>query len=110
MHGGFGNAVGAGRFADGPVRAASGLARQRALPQRGNLLVFDGARASGAQLVIQSGQPILQKTLAPFANRGFGPMLAAICELLSPSADPNTSLARATKACGRVRERTRLLS
>src|SRR6266404_8353535 len=31
-------------------------------------------RGKSAQLVIQAGQPILQKTLPPFADGGFGPM------------------------------------
>jgi hypothetical protein len=60
-------------FPDSPVRAGGGLARQRALQQSGDLLILDGARTSGAQLVIQAGQPMLNKTLAPFAHGGFGP-------------------------------------
>ncbi len=69
----FGDATGAGRFPDSPLRTGGGLPRQRALQQSGDLLILDGARTSGAQLVIQAGQPMLNKTLAPFAHGGFGP-------------------------------------
>ena len=76
MHSGFGNATLTGCFPDRPVRATFGFARQRALQQRCDLLVLNRSWTSRTYLIIEASQPMLKKTLPPFANGGFCPAQA----------------------------------
>ena len=68
MHGGFGDAAGLGRLPHAPVRARGGFTGKGALQQSGDLVVFDTARASGPQFIVEPGQTMLQESLPPFAD------------------------------------------
>jgi hypothetical protein len=73
MHGGAGNAAGLGRLPDAPMRNSRRLAAKCALEQSSNLLVLDAARPPRTQLVIESSQAVLDKTLPPLAHGGISP-------------------------------------
>jgi len=76
MHGGSGIPAGLGSLPNAPVRAGSGLMGERALEQGSNLLVPDAARPTRTQLVIESSQAVLDKTLSPLARGGISPAQA----------------------------------
>src|SRR6202040_388021 len=74
MHGGARNPAGLGGLANAPLGAGSAFAGERALYESGNLLVLDAARSAGAQFIIESGQAVLDKALAPLAHGGISPV------------------------------------
>src|SRR5215471_5515446 len=76
MHGGFGNAAVVGGLANTPMRGPSRSAREGAFQQGGNLFFPNAAWPSRSQLIVQSGHPVFDKTLAPLADRGLGPAQA----------------------------------
>ena len=65
-----------GGLPNAPVRAVGGCAGKRAFEQRRDLVILDGAGLAGTQLIIESGQAVLNKALPPLADRGIGPAQA----------------------------------
>ena len=60
-----------------PVRARGRFAGQRAFEQSSNLVIVDAAGSAGTQLVIESGQAVLDEALPPLADGGIGPAQTA---------------------------------
>lgn len=77
MHGGAGDAAGLGGVPDTPVRAVGRFAGERALEQGSNLVIVDAAGAARTQLVIESGQAVLDEALPPLTDGGIGPAQTA---------------------------------
>jgi len=91
------------------------LRDRRALQQSGDLLILDGARdVRGRNSSYRPGQPMLNKTLAPFSHGSFGPAATgfAIRELLSPLGRPQHQLGAKPPwgVGGEFRERAKLRS
>ncbi len=76
VHGGAGNPADLGGLSDAPMRAGRGFAGEGAPEQSGNLLVRNAARPTRTQLVIESGQAVLDKPLSPLAHRRISPAQA----------------------------------
>ena len=77
VHGGARNPADLGSLPDAPVRAGRGFAGEGTLEQSGNLLILDAARATRTQLIIESGQAVLDKSLPPLAHGRIAPAQAA---------------------------------
>ena len=74
MHAGTGDPAGLGGLPDAPVCAVDRFAGERALEQGSNLFIVDAAGPTGTQLVIESGQAVLEETLSPLAHGGISPV------------------------------------
>jgi hypothetical protein len=76
VHGGAGNPADLGGLSDAPMRAGRGFAGEGAPEQSGNLFVLNAAPPTRPQLVIESGQAVLDKPLSPLAHGGISPAQA----------------------------------
>src|ERR1700722_3304324 len=74
VHGGFGDSTGPCRLPNGPVRSRLWFSRQSALQQGRDLLVLNGARAAGAQFIIETLYTPPEETAPPFPDCRFGPL------------------------------------
>jgi hypothetical protein len=69
LHAALGDPALGGSGAYAPVgRAILGLLLERAPDQHSDLLIVDGARFTWAQLIVKTGNPVLQKALASLSN------------------------------------------
>ena len=69
LHGALGDPSLIGQLAHTPVRGPLGSARQRGVEQHRDVLFAVGARPPGFKLIVQTGQTLLSKALAPIGNR-----------------------------------------